>query len=120
MSKDFWPDRPRDSVPSIFRRRKILVGRARSANVTVVEKPATKRGRPKKNAQQTSSSSTSTENSTKKTVSDFDALIASSSDAAEQRLPLKKRHHHHIQKDQNCSFDSESGNSSSGMKFCPK
>ena len=113
MSKDFWPDRPKDSVPSIFRRRKILMVRSKSGNVQVVDKPVAKRGRPKKNVQPVSSTM-SMESSSKKNVSDFDALIASTSDAAEQRLPLKKRHHHHIQKDPNCSFDSESGNSSSG------
>ena len=57
MSKDYWPDRPRDSVPSIFRRRKILVGRCNKAPTTSSssDKPApAKRGRPKKNAAQTS------------------------------------------------------------------
>ena len=121
MSKDFWPDRPRDSVPSIFRRRKIIVGRSKSGNA-VAEKPAAKRGRPKKSAQQQQQQQQhpTVSMTSEKAISDFDALIASSSDAAEQRLPLKKRHHHHIAKDQSSFVDSESGNSSSGKAWLLK
>ena len=72
-SKDFWPDRPSDCVPSIFKRRKIFSNkRKRDINKA-------RRGRSSKNS-----------DSAKIEVLD----LTNDADADEQRLPLKKRHHH--------------------------
>ena len=70
LSKDFWPDRPSDSVPSIFKRRKIFMGkRKRDLNKT------SRRGKTSKNSVPIE-------------------ILDLTSECDEQRLPLKKRHHH--------------------------
>ena len=102
MSKDLWPDRPSNSVPSIFRKRKIPLmispssscgssAKNSSNHNNISEKiRETKRGRPKRVGK------TETEKATDK--------------VAEQRLPLKKRHLHHAQTQES----SGTGNVSSG------
>ena len=72
LSKDFWPDRPSDSVPSIFKRRKIFTTRRKREN-----NKATKRGKSSKSSE---------------AIEVLD--LTNDNDADEQRLPLKKRHHH--------------------------
>ena len=73
VSSNYWPERPQDSVPSIFRRRKILSSKSKKEFDEMI-RPKAKRGRPKK------------------------AVVAAppTQEAAEQRLPLKKRHRHHL------------------------
>ncbi len=68
VSRDYWPDRPSSSMPSIFKKKRFTLPKTSGGP----EKA--KRGRPKK------SDSTDSKNKEKE----------------EQRLPLKKRHHHHI------------------------
>ena len=72
LSKDFWPDRPSDSVPSIFKRRKIFTVKRKGEFNKIA-----KRGKTSKH-------------SDNNTIEIFD--LTNESD--EQRLPLKKRHHH--------------------------
>ena len=92
VSKNYWPERPHDSVPSIFRRIKLLSGKSKKlsdfANLlqpaskqTFSAKEKGKRGRPKK-AQNGPFQNSQTSTQQEKT--------------AEARLPLKKRHRHHI------------------------
>ena len=85
MSKDLWPDRPSNSVPSIFRKRKfgppISSASSSSKNHTISEK-SHKRGRPKK-------------------------VVEKADKVAEQRLPLKKRHLHHAQTQESSDITSE-------------
>lgn len=71
-SRDFWPDRPSDCVPSIFKRRKIF------SNKKKREIHKTRRGRSSKNSDS----------------GKIEIDLTNEADADEQRLPLKKRHHH--------------------------
>ena len=68
LSTDYWPDRPSDCVPSIFRRRKIQTPKRRKEIGVKTPKRA-------KVQKQTT-------------------LVLDISENDEQRLPLKKRHHH--------------------------
>jgi histone-lysine N-methyltransferase ASH1L len=72
LSTDFWPDRPSDSVPSIFRRRKIFTSR-RKKDLSKITKRA---------------------KIPKQTIDDSNVTTLDISENDEQRLPLKKRHHH--------------------------
>ena len=71
LSKDFWPDRPSDSVPSIFKRRKIFTTRRRRDLNKI-----TKRAKNSRHAESPIE------------------ILDLTSENDEQRLPLKKRHHH--------------------------
>ena len=87
ISRDYWPTRPHDSVPSIFKKRKILSSRQREEKAAAV---ADKKGKKK--------SSPLSQGTTEPAEEEGPALASSSLKAceeAEQRLPLKKRHHHH-------------------------
>ncbi len=99
LPSDFWPDRPHDSVPSIFRKRRILPSRSRRAASSVEsdahqqqqQQPQPQRrgrGRSKRQSRDEPrpGSSKGEEGSEGK---------SGAADSAEQRLPLKKRHHHH-------------------------
>ena len=96
MSKDLWPDRPSNSVPSIFRKRKIplLISPTTTCGSSSVKNTSeknreTKRGRPKRVGK------TETEKADK---------------VAEQRLPLKKRHLHHAQTQESSSSTTGNNN----------
>ena len=71
LSTDFWPARPSDSVPSIFKRRKIFTTRRRRDLNKI-----TKRGKNSRHADSAIE------------------ILDLTSENDEQRLPLKKRHHH--------------------------
>ena len=71
-SRDFWPDRPSDCVPSIFKRRKIF------SNKKKRDIHKARRGRSSKNSDS----------------GKIEIDLTNDADADEQRLPLKKRHHH--------------------------
>ena len=71
-SRDFWPDRPSDCVPSIFKRRKIF------SNKKKRDLHKARRGRSSKNSDS----------------GKIEIDLTNDADADEQRLPLKKRHHH--------------------------
>ena len=68
LSTDYWPDRPSDCVPSIFRRRKIQTPKRRK-EIGVKTPKRTK-------------------------VQKQTTLVLDITESDEQRLPLKKRHHH--------------------------
>eukprot|EP00094_Tigriopus_californicus_P003586 TCALIF_03449-PA protein Name:"Similar to Ash1l Histone-lysine N-methyltransferase ASH1L (Mus musculus)" AED:0.06 eAED:0.06 QI:0/0.28/0.25/0.37/1/1/8/407/3102 len=125
LSSDIWPDRPHDSVPSIFRKRKILV-----PTNNLLGPSTTSSGRSKNSGEKRKSRSKRNSVNTKESKEDSRDpihLVAKhdpspskkdnpqnhlpNADASEQRLPLKKRHHHHMttKGDQ----DNESGHSSS-------
>jgi hypothetical protein len=82
ISSDLWPDRPSDSVPSIFRRRKILVGRRKRDQSGKIGK----RIRIPRHSTGTSAAANP--------PVDSGAVIVIDGETDEQRLPLKKRHHH--------------------------
>ena len=81
ISSDLWPERPSDSVPSIFRRRKILplAGRRKRDHGGKVGK----RIRMARHS-----------NTAASPPIDSSAVIVIDGETDEQRLPLKKRHHH--------------------------
>lgn len=125
LSSDIWPERPHDSVPSIFRKRKILV-----PTNTLMTPSTTSSGRTKNSGEKRKSRSKRNSVNTKESKEDardpvhltakHDQSSAKkespknhppSSDASEQRLPLKKRHHHHMTT--KGDPDNESGHSSS-------
>merc|ERR1711915_587227 len=72
LSTDFWPDRPSDSVPSIFRRRKIFTSRRKKDLSKITKRTKI----------------------TKQIIDDSTTTTLDISENDEQRLPLKKRHHH--------------------------
>jgi len=72
LSTDFWPDRPSDSVPSIFRRRKIFTSRRKKDLSKITKRTKIP----------------------KQTIEEANATALDISENDEQRLPLKKRHHH--------------------------
>ena len=93
ISRDYWPARPRDSVPSIFKKRKILSTRQREEGRAGA---GTKRSKKRNSLHSTTAAEV--------IITDPQppppppATLSSSfkaSEEAEQRLPLKKRHHHH-------------------------
>jgi hypothetical protein len=88
ISTDLWPERPSDSVPSIFRRRKILVGRSR--------KRGDHGGKVSKRIRAARHSNNGANNNPP--VDNNSAVIVIDGETDEQRLPLKKRHHH-LQRD---------------------
>jgi len=89
ISTDLWPERPSDSVPSIFRRRKILVGRSR--------KRGDHGGKVSKRIRAARHSNNGANNNNPP-VDNNSAVIVIDGETDEQRLPLKKRHHH-LQRD---------------------
>jgi hypothetical protein len=89
ISTDLWPERPSDSVPSIFRRRKILVGRSR--------KRGDHGGKVSKRIRAARHSNNGGNNNNPP-VDNNSAVIVIDGETDEQRLPLKKRHHH-LQRD---------------------
>jgi hypothetical protein len=89
ISTDLWPERPSDSVPSIFRRRKILVGRSR--------KRGDHGGKVSKRIRAARHSNNGA-NTNNPPVDNNSAVIVIDGETDEQRLPLKKRHHH-LQRD---------------------
>ena len=128
VSRDYWPDRPLDSVPSIFRRQKISATRSKrffaelveggripplqtshkhsttSSNKAVAivkEKP--KRGRPKKNSQDGTSSSTTSSSK------------SSTESGNGQTQSLKKTH----QSVNNTSASGDDGNSTAAEQRLP-
>ena len=72
LSTDFWPDRPSDSVPSIFRRRKIFTSRRKKDLSKITKRTKIP----------------------KQIIDDSSVTTLDISENDEQRLPLKKRHHH--------------------------
>ena len=78
-SKHLWPDRPSDSVPSIFKRRKIIGNKKKRDSSKL-----SRRGKTSKPPTHTAEQKKSIE------------ILDLTGESDEQRLPLKKRHHHHV------------------------
>ncbi len=122
ISRDYWPDRPHDSVPSIFKKRKILGSKKKS------ERGGGRRGkRSSVHASDNGVSASDGSMAAPAKAPSVDATTPSTptAEAAEQRLPLKKRHHHHqLSKPGETGgggggIDSESGHSSSSCALSP-
>ena len=89
ISRDYWPTRPHDSVPSIFKKRRILSSRQREEKTVGVAETA------KRSKRRPFLLSVDATEHAEEEGPELASSLLKACEEAEQRLPLKKRHHHH-------------------------